>query len=89
MKIIGSGMVALIISNEEMEDILKIVKSLEESGLVIKGDSVKIKNEAKKQKGGFLPMLLGTSVASLLGNALAVKGVIRAGGEVTKECQNV
>ena len=89
MKIIGSGMVALIISNEEMEDILKIVKSLEESGLVIKGDSVTIKNEAKKQKGGFLPMLLGTLVASLLGNALAVKGVIRAGGGVTKEGQNV
>ena len=56
---------------------------------MIKGDSVTIKNKAKKQKGGFLPMLLGTSVASLLGNALAVKGVIRAGGGVTKEGQNV
>ena len=70
---------ALIISNEEMEDIIKIVKSLEESGLLIKGISERIKNETKEQKGEFLPMLLGTLAAGLLGSALTGKGVIRAG----------
>ena len=69
----------LIISNEEMNDIMKIVKSLEESGLLIKGVSQTIKNEAKEQKGGFLGMLLGTLDASLLGNLLTGKGKIRAG----------
>ena len=53
-KIDGSGTTALIMSNEEMEDIMKIVKSLEESGLLIKEISEAIKNEAKEQKGGFL-----------------------------------
>ena len=43
-----------------MEDIMRIVKSLEESGLLVKGISETIKNEAKEQKGGFLPILLGT-----------------------------
>ena len=55
-----SGFITLIISNEEMDDIMKIVKSLEDSGLLIKGVSETIKNEAKEQKGGFLSMLLGT-----------------------------
>ena len=52
-KIFGSGMTTLIISNEEMNDIVKIVKSLKESGLLIKGVSKIIQNEAKEQKGGF------------------------------------
>ena len=52
-KIYGSGTIALVISNEEMEDIMKIVKSLEESGLPIKGISETIKNEATEQKGRF------------------------------------
>ena len=68
---------ALIISNEEMEDIMKIVKSLQELELLIKGVCEKIKSEAKKQKCRFLPMLLGILAASILGNALAGKGVIR------------
>ena len=68
----------LIISNEEMNDILKIVKSLEESGLLIKGIRKTIKNEAKEQKGGFLGILLGTSGARLLGKLLTCKGTIRA-----------
>ena len=71
--------VPLIISNEEMNDIMKIIKSLEESGLLIKGVSETIKNEAKEQKGGFLGMLLGTLCVSLLGNLLAGKGTLRAG----------
>ena len=54
----GSGTTTLIISNEEMNDIIKIIKSLEESGLLIKGVSQTIKNEVNEQKGGFLSMLL-------------------------------
>ena len=61
-----------------MNDILKIVKSLEESGLLIKGVSETIKNEAKEEKGGFLKMLLGILGASLLENLWTGKGTIRA-----------
>ena len=57
-------------TNEEIKDIMKIVKSLEQSGLLIKGISETIKNEAKEQKGGLLSILLGTLGASLLGNLL-------------------
>ena len=74
-----SGNTTLIISNEEMNDIMKVVRSLEESGLLIKGVSETIKNEAKEPKEGFLVMLLGTLGASLLGNLVAGKGTIRAG----------
>ena len=66
-----------------MDDILKIVKSLEDSGVLLKGVSETIKNEAKEQRGGFISMLLGTLGASLLGDILSKglsgKGVIRAG----------
>ena len=62
-----------------MNDITKITESLEESGLLIKGVGETIKNEEKEQKGGFLGMLLGTLCASLLGNLLTGKGIIRAG----------
>ena len=75
----GSGFTTLIISNEEVNDIMKIVKFLEESGLLIEGVSETIKNEAKEQKGGFLGVLLGTLGARLLGNLLTGKGTIRAG----------
>ena len=70
----GSGFTTLIIFNEEMKDIIKIVKSLKESGLLIKGVSETIKNEAKEQKGGFPGMLLGTLGTSLLGNLLTGEG---------------
>ena len=73
----GSGFTTLIISNEEMNDIMKIVKLLEEPGLLTKGVSETIKNEAKEQKGGFLRMLLSALGASLLGNLLTGKGTIR------------
>ena len=74
-KILGSGHnTTLIVSNDEIEDILKIVKSLEDSGILLKGVSETIKNESKEQRGGFLSMLLGTLGASLLGNMLASKG---------------
>ena len=68
-----------------MKDITKIVKSLEDSGLLFKGDSETIQNETKEQREGFLSMLFGTLGASLLGNILAGKringareGVVRA-----------
>ena len=76
-KMLGSGLNTLIISNEEINDIMKIVKSLEESGLLIKVVSETIKNEAKEQKDGFLSMLLGTLDASLLGNLLRGRDTIR------------
>ena len=84
-KILGPGHnnTTLIISNDEIDDILKIVKSLENSGVLLKGVSETILNEAKEQRGGFLSMLLGTLGASLLGDILSKglsgKGVIRAG----------
>ena len=84
MKIYGSGSTALIISNQEMKDIMKIVKSLEKLGLLIKGISEAIKNEAKKQKGGFLSMLFGRLAASMLETVLTGRGAIRAGeGTIT------
>ena len=79
-KILRSGHNAtLIISNDEMKNILKIVKSIEVSGLLLEGVSETIKNEAKEQKEGFLSIVLGTLGASLLGNMLAGKGIMRAG----------
>ena len=82
-KMLGSGATTLIISNDEMDDILKIVKSLENSGILLKGVCETIQHEAKEQRGGFLSMLLGTLGASLLGDVsskgLSGKGVIRAG----------
>ena len=62
-----------------MNDIIRVIKYLEESGLLIKGVNEIIKNEAKEEKGIFLSMLLGTLGAGLLGNMLAGKGNIRAG----------
>ena len=69
----------LIISNDEINDIIKIVKSLEDSDLLLKGVTKTVQNEVEKQKGGFLSMLLGTLSASLLGNLLTGKGIYRAG----------
>ena len=70
----GSGTTTLLFSNEDLNDIMKIVKSLEESGLlIIKSVSKTIQNEAKEQKDGFLGMLLGALGASLLGNLLTGK----------------
>ena len=62
-----------------MEDLIKIVKSLEDSGLLLKGVTESVQNEVKEQKGGFLSMLLGTLGASLLGNLLTGKGVNKKG----------
>ena len=78
-KIHGSGTTTLIISNEEINDIMKIIQALEDSNIWLKGVAKTIKNETKEQKGGFLSMFLGTLGASLLGNLLAGKGIVRAG----------
>ena len=75
----GSGTAALIISNNEMNGVMKIVQALEDSNILLKGFGKTTKNETKEQKGGFLSMLLGTLGASLLGNILAGKGIVRAG----------
>ena len=72
-------MTILIISNDEIEDIIEIVKSLEDSGLLLKGVTETVQNEVKEQKGWFLSMLLGTLGASLLGNLLTGRGINRAG----------
>ena len=78
-KIHGSGITTLIISNKEINDITKNVQALEDSNILLKGVTKTIKNETKEQKGGFLSMLLGTLGASLLGNILAGKGIVKAG----------
>ena len=78
-KILGSGNTTLIISNEKTNDIIKIVQALEDSNILLKGVTKTIENETKEQKGGFLGMLLGTLGASLLGNLLTGKGMVRAG----------
>ena len=83
-KILGSeNHTTLIISNDDMQDLLKIVKSLEDGGILFNGITETVKNEVKEQKGGFLSMLLGALGASLLGDLLTKnlsgRGVIRAG----------
>ena len=71
-KILGSGTITRIISKEEMEDITKIIKSLEDSDLLLKTET--IQNKAKEKNGGFLDMLLAKLGASLLGNMPVEKG---------------
>ena len=90
-KIHGSG-VKLIIEQEDMNDILKIIEALENSGILLKGVTKTTENETKEQRGGFLSMLLGTLGASLLGNLLtggkgilrAVDGIVRAGDGIVR-----
>ena len=88
-RIYGSGIPALIISNGEMEDIMKLLKSLEESKLTTWGISETVtKIEAKEQKGKCLPMLLGTLAASIIGKVLRGKEVIKAGKDTIRADQN-
>ena len=83
-KINGSG-VKLIIEQEDMNDIMKIVEALENSSILLKGVTKTIENETKEQRGGFLGMLLGTLGASLLVNLLTGgKGIIRAGDGIVR-----
>ena len=70
---------------EDMNDIMKIIEALKNSGILLKGVSKTIENETKKQRGGFLSMLLGTLGASLLGNLLSGgKGIMRAGDGIAR-----
>ena len=79
----GSG-VKLIIEQKDMNDIIKIIEALENSGILLKGVTKTIENETKEQRGEFLSMLLGTSGASLLGNLLTGKGMMRAGEGIVR-----
>ena len=72
-KIHGSEITTLIISNEEMNDNLKIVQAVADSNVMLKGITKTIKNETKEQKGEFISMLLGALGTNLLGNVLAGK----------------
>ena len=74
-KVHESGKTTLIISNEEINDVMKIVQALEDSNILLKGVTKTIKNETKEQKDGFLSMLLGTLGANLLGKLLSQKGI--------------
>ena len=88
----GSGTTIFIISNEEMNDIIKTIEALEDSHILLKGITKIIENETKKQKGEFLGMLLGTIGATLLGNMLTGKGISKArygnkkGEEILRAC---
>ena len=75
----GSETTNLIISNKEMNDIIKIVQAFGDSNILLKGVTKTIKSETKEQKAGFLSMLLGTLGASLLGSLLSGNGIIRTG----------
>ena len=83
-KIHGSGATTLKISNKEMNDIMKIVQALEDSGILLKRVTKTIENETKKQKGGFLSMMLGNLGASLLGNILTGNWFVRAGEGIVR-----
>ena len=72
-----------------MNDIMKIVKALENPNVLLKGVTKTIKNETKEQKGGFLSMLLGTLGASLLGHLLTGKGTVRAGEGVLRAGEGI
>ena len=74
----GSGTTTLIISNKEMNDIMKIIQALEDSNILLKVITKTIENETKEQKGEFLGMLLDTLGASWLGSMLTGKGIFRA-----------
>ena len=82
--ILGSGNTTLIISNKDMEDLIKIVKSPEDSGLLLKRVTESVQNEVKEQKGGFISTLLGTLASSLLGSLLTGKGIHRAGEGIVR-----
>ena len=87
-KIHGSRNTTLIISNEEINDIIKVIQALENSNILLKGVTKTITSETKEQKGGFLSVSLGTLGASLLGNLLTGKGILRAGSGNKKGKRN-
>ena len=89
-KILGSGnKTKLIMSNKDMDDLIKIVKSLGDSGLLLKGITESVQNEIKEQKGGFVSILLVTLGASLSGNLLIGKGAFHARKRVNKKGKEI
>ena len=87
-RITGDG-IKLIIEQEDMNDIIKIIEALENSGILLKGVTKTIDNETKKQRGGFLSMLLGALGTSLLGNLLSGKGLVRADEGIVRAGEGV
>ena len=88
-KMRGDG-IKLMIKDEDMNDIMKIINALEKSGILLNGVGKTIENEVKQQKGGFLSMLLETLGASLLGNLLTGgKGIMRAGEGIMRAGEGV
>ena len=88
-KMRGNG-IKLIIEQEDMNDIIKIIEVLQNSGILLKGVTKTIENETKEQRGEFLSMLLGTLEASLLGNLLTGgKGIVRAGEGIVRAGEGV
>ena len=85
----GPGTTTLIILTEEMNDRMQIIQVLEDSNILLKGVAKTIKNESKKQNGGFITMIFGTLGASLLGNLLSRKGFVRAGSGNKKRKRDV
>ena len=79
----GEG-IKLVIEQEDMNDNMKIIETLENSGILLKGVKKIIENETKEQRGGFLSMLLGTVGVSLLCNLLSGKGIMRAGEGIVR-----
>ena len=87
--ILGSGNTTLIISNKNIDDLIVIVKSLEDSGLLLIGVTESVQNEVQEQKGIFLSMLLGTLGASLLGNLLTGKRINKKGKEINRAAEGI
>ena len=99
-KILGSGRrnssssashnnTTLIVSNNEIEDLIKIVESLEDSGLLLKRITQTVQNEVKEQKAWFLSVLLGSLGVSLLGNFLTGKGINKKGNGINRAGKGV
>ena len=80
----GSGTTTLIISNDEMDDIIKIVQALENQGILVSGVTKTIKNDIENQSGNGIGMILGTLGASLVGNLLSGRGLYRSGHGITR-----
>ena len=87
-KMYGSGNKTLSISNNDLNDLIKISTALEEHDILLKGTTKTVENNTKKQEGGFLSMLLRTLGASLLGNLLTGKGYIEPEKECTEQVKD-
>ena len=89
----GYGITTLKIGNKEFSDMMKIIKVLKDHGVSLKGITKAAQNEVKSQRGGFLSILMGTLLASLLGDILSKgllrKGIVRGGGGIAKAGERI